>query len=87
MVGVNDLYMKIVKRIFKANNGKQISLIRKKIEVMEFLSTNSEINKTQQEYIDKVNEEYALYDNKIHNFLGTIPLKDIKQIETELEEL
>jgi len=84
MVGTNKTYSEIVKRIFGANNGKQLQLLRQKIEVIEFLNyckeNNIKPNTTQQKHIDKVNTEYNKYDNLIHTYLGTIPIKDMEEV-------
>jgi len=77
MSGVNKLYTEIVKTIFKANNGKQMQLLRQKNEVMDFIASGETANDTQQAYIDAVLAEYKLYDDLINAKLGTTPLKDM----------
>jgi len=87
-MATNDKYQEIIKRIFKGNVGKQMALLRRKIEVMEFLSyckeNNIIPNTKQQEYINKVNEEYNLYNEKVRNYLGE---PNIYELEEETEEI
>jgi len=81
-MATNDLYKKITKQIFKGNLGLQLQLLRKKVEVLEFKNyckeNNIEINELQQDYINKVNQDYDLYNNQIKNMLGETSVYDLK---------
>lgn len=75
----NEKCVKITKRIFKGNNGKQFQLLRQKIEVIEFNLSGQVPSISQQEYIDGVNSEYAKHENEIHKELNSVALNDITE--------
>jgi len=73
-MATNDIFMKITKGIFKGNRGKELQLLRKKIEVLEFVGVP---NTNQQVWIDAVNAEYDLYFNQVKTELNEETLEDI----------
>ena len=81
MSKTNKKHVEIIKKVFGANNGTQLQMLRQKIEVIEFIKYAEEnsivINEEQQKHINEVNELYNQYDSKIHNYLGTTSLKDM----------
>ena len=81
-MAINDLYLKVRDQIFGGNVGKQLALLRAKIEVMEFKKYCEDNgitpNNTQQAYIDKIEKEYSDYEIKILNLLGKKRIQDME---------
>jgi len=80
-MATNDIYQKVLKRVFKGNIGKQFQLLRQMKEIRdcqeEWLSIGYEPNQTQIYHITKVTLEYESYDSQIRNLLGETALNDM----------
>lgn len=77
-MATNDIFIKITKRIFKGNRGKQFQLLRDKENIRIYLESGSTPTPDEQTWIDEVNEEWEFYDSQIRKFLGETKLGEHK---------
>ena len=73
-MATNDIYQKIIKRIFKGNIGKQFQLLRARENIRFFLENGGTPTEDEQVYIDEVNTEWEFYDAQIREILGETKL-------------